>query len=579
MKQLWVLALCFGSLSARADDYLPFKMLSNAAQPFPFYVDSRSNRPAGVDYTVMQNTVERAWASWNAVQCATVKTRSLGPSGGAVPNPVSTIDSASVAPIWMLTNDADAKELFGYAGFIVGITMPRAYAGVLQTCDTYFNAFNTQWSTDPVTPADTMDLETVALHEAGHCLGLGHFVPYDAVMDQVVSPGESVRVLTPTDVTMLCNRYPLPGASGAACLGDGGCLTGTDKCLLQPTTGGLTLKLCTAGCAVNTNANCDVPFTCQSSMAFAGYTGACLLPGSAVTEVGKACVQNADCNNSFARCRPPEPAANGNTAWVDGYCTQSCEVGDPACPAGSTCVPLDTGLRCAQSCRVGFADCRAQYACAPIDAVGTTGVCIPRCYADTDCANTAAQGCRTCDGLCVDRQSIGAQIGDGCTRDADCGLGQSCRATDSTSTVKQCTQSCGRGCGMCPAGSICTPGTRGELFCLRECTGPLTCPAGLRCADTAVGKGCQPGCTGDNNCPVGQYCTLGECYAPETDAGCGSLCNLPDAGKPVIVIPKDAGTGSGGSGGCGCTSVDPALGLAALGLLSVLRRRRAWRGP
>ena len=171
----------------------------------------------------------------------------------------------------------------------------RAYAGVLQTCDTYFNAFNTQWSTDPVTPADTMDLETVALHEAGHCLGLGHFIPYDAVMDQVVSPGESVRVLSPTDVTMLCNRYPLPGANGAACLGDGGCLAGTDKCLLQPTTGGLTLKLCTAGCAVNTNANCDVPFTCQASMAFPNYTGACLLPGSAVTEVGKACVQNADC--------------------------------------------------------------------------------------------------------------------------------------------------------------------------------------------------------------------------------------------------------------------------------------------
>lgn len=570
------LALCVALAGSSAfAQYLSFKMLGTQSQPFTVYVDSRLSTPAGLDYTIVQNATERAWATWSAPSCSSVKVRSLGPSVGTVPNPVLANDNYSVGPVWMMTLDADAREIFGPTTYVVGITLPRAYAGVLQTCDIYFNGFGAQWSVDGVPPSDRNDVETVVLHEQGHCLGLGHFGPAaDGVMDQVVEVGQALRSLSPTDVQVLCARYPANGAAGAPCRGDGGCDTSL-KCLAQPPTNGFTTSLCVNGCTTGANAACEIPLSCQASSAFTstGFNGACTMPGDIITKVGKPCTQFAECGSGFGVCRPPEASSGTEPLWADGYCTQRCETGDPTCPAGSTCVTLDTGRYCTQSCRVGLADCRPQYACAPIDAIGTSGVCIPRCYNDADCADPIGTTCRTCDGLCVNRQNISGQIGDVCSDQSTCGAGQICRATDPNSLQKQCTQQCARGCAECPNGSTCTPGTNGELFCLRDCTGPGTCPIGLRCADTTVGKSCQPACSIDPDCPVGQFCYLGECYSvPPQDAGCATLCSKPDAGKPVVVPPKDGGVGDGGSGGCGCSSVDPLL-LAALGALVVGRRR------
>lgn len=553
-------ALVLSSSALAQGDYLPFKMISNQAQPFPYHVDTRPGAP--VDATQARNAVERAWDTWNAVQCASPKVRSQGGTQGNVPMVISTSDQFSVSAIWMTTFDADAEQIFGNVVFTIAVSIPRAYAGVLQTCDTYFNAFSAGWSLDATTPSNFMDVETVMLHEAGHCLGLNHLGNINAVMNQAVEPGQNVRVLTGDDITPFCFRNANVGTEGAPCAGDGGCNTNL-KCLPQPVTNGVTTSLCTRGCGLNTNPDCEIPLSCQPSVAFMGFNGACLLPGTQVTQVGRACTDSMECGSSFGVCRPPENASNGNFFWVDGYCTQRCEPGDPVCPAGSACVQLDTGRACAQSCRIGLADCRAQYTCAAIDTIGTTGVCIPRCYADVDCADTVNFTCRTCDGLCVPRQNISGLIGDICTDDSSCGAGQNCRVTGTYSTLKQCTQQCARGCATCPNGTTCTPGARGELFCLKDCTGPGTCPLGLRCADTSVGKACMPQCNSDPECPVGQFCSMGECYTPNEDASCGTLCNRPDAGSKPIVITTDGGVTGGGSGGCGCVTGESTEALPA----------------
>ncbi|MBL8910125.1 MAG: matrixin family metalloprotease [Archangium sp.] len=549
---LTILALAGTSALAQVPVYLPYKMVSNQQQPFPYHVDNRPGIP--LDATSVRNAVERAWDSWNAVQCAAPKVRSQGPTSGVVPMPLSTSDQFSVSALWMTTFDSDAEAVFGNVNFVVAVTIPRAYAGVLQTCDTYFNSFTGNWTVDATTPPNLMDVETVMLHEAGHCLGLDHFGSPNAVMNQAVEAGTNLRALSSEDISALCTRNPNVGEEGAPCAGDGGCNGSLLKCLPQPITNGVSTNLCSKGCGLNTSPDCALPLSCQPSSAFMGYNGACLLPGALVTQVGKACADAMECGSAFGVCRDPEMASGGNFFWVDGYCTQRCENGDPACPAGSACVQLDTGRFCTQSCRIGLADCRAQYACAPIDTIGTTGVCIPRCYADQDCADTTNFTCRTCDGLCVPRQNIAGAIGDICNDDTTCGAGQSCRVTSSSSPLKQCTQQCARGCSQCPNGTTCTPGARNELFCLRDCTGPGTCPLGLRCADTSVGKSCLPQCNNDPDCPVGQFCSMGECYTPNEDASCGTLCMRPDAGGGPVVIRDAGGNTGGGTGGCGCVS-------------------------
>jgi hypothetical protein len=153
-----------------------------------------------------------------------------------------------------------------------------------------------------------------------------------------------------------------------------------------------------------------------------------------------------------------------------------------------------------------------------------------------------------------------------------------CRVVSDKSTVKTCTQQCARGCGVCPSNSTCTPLAQGDLFCLRNCTGPGTCPQGLRCADTSAGKGCIPACVQNTDCPVGQSCFNGECYAPTTDAGCTTLCAPTDAGHPIVPTGKDAGTGNGGTGGCGCAEPGQGLPFFFLALLLLaISRRSSWR--
>jgi MYXO-CTERM domain-containing protein len=444
---------------------------------------------------------------------------------------------------------------------------------VLNQCDIYLNGANATWSTSGTTASGDLDVETVMLHEAGHCLGLDHF-GLGNVMQGDVQAGFQKRGLDQQDIDALCQHNPISGGIGSPCPDGGGCGNTVPgiKCVTQPLPTG-SAKFCTVGCQDGTGFQCDVPLYCQAANFFSPtFTGACLRSGNTVTTVGSPCVAGSNCSSSLGVCQA-DVGPGFFPRWVQGYCTQHCEAGQPNCPAGSACT-LTPAAFCLASCRVGLADCRPDYSCA---LTSNGGVCIPSCHADSDCGDVVNYQCRVCDGLCVARQNVSGQIGDVCSVDTQCGAGQICSAVLPGKPGMLCTLPCGKGCGDCPTGAACHPiAPTNALYCLKTCSGPGTCQAGTRCANLPTGRGCVPPCDNDFDCNVGENCVLGDCINPnEDDAGCGAFCMTGDSGHPIIPPKKDGGSGPGGTGGCGCsTPSDFAALLAAAAVLWAMSRRR-----
>lgn len=181
-------------------------------RPVPYFVTERA--VDGVTVSQLRDAVTRAFGSWQAVASARVQ---------------SQFEALTIAPPGFqdgrttlgFLDRPDLDRVLGATSFLLDAT-----TGEIIEADVFFNT-RFDWSTAPGGQPGRVDLESVALHEIGHLLGLGHsaigetemipggrrVIASGAVMFPIaLSAGATAdRQLQPDDIAGISDLYPAAG--------------------------------------------------------------------------------------------------------------------------------------------------------------------------------------------------------------------------------------------------------------------------------------------------------------------------------------------------------------------------------
>lgn len=133
---------------------------------------------AGVSAAEFQSTLARAFATWEAVPTASIAFQFVGVTG-AEPFDEDGISVVGFQP------HPDMDRVLAATGFLID-----TLTGQIVESDIFFNSA-LPWFTGAQSGTGRFDLESVALHEVGHFVGLGH----SALGETEMQPGGRRRVL------------------------------------------------------------------------------------------------------------------------------------------------------------------------------------------------------------------------------------------------------------------------------------------------------------------------------------------------------------------------------------------------
>jgi hypothetical protein len=523
--------------------------------------------------------VDRAFTTWER-PCSTLR---FEPEANGVDADTPEMDGHNVIRFEerRLPREIDPDTTLAYTSH-VGVYC----TGIIAEADITFNAVTFAWSDRD--DSDRADIETVALHEIGHLLGLDHSPLEDAVMYPSII--ERVRrTLSRDETDAICAMYP--ANRGGVCGRDADC-GGGEVCILGVNSDGTVAPRCgptlgrgRAGQACDAEAG-----VCENGC----RNGLCLNDDLC----SNVCSGDGDCPGGWT-CLP-QAGVDGGPGY--GLCVnvRTCEDDVDACPAGEVCVPTRHPVEnrtfriCVEATGgrgVGDA-CDDAEQC--VGALCLGGRCSQACDGDGDCGSYPCEPTRI-SGLPGD-VAVCAVAEAACGRAADCAGDLTCTfVVEGDITRSICAPTEGgpagtacRGAADCRAGYCLEAGV-----CTDVCRDDRDCPADMECGRVRVGRTSQLACV-----PVAADMGV----APDASAGPERDATVarPDAGParddatlPLadagFALSEDAGGGGridadasvpdgvvvkrGGEDG-GCNAAGSAGGGWLFALPFLVRRRR-----
>ncbi len=436
-----------------------------------------------------------------------------------------------------------------------------------------------------------------------------------------------------TFCSLTCTENAQCGAGYTCQLPDGFCVPSSNTCTNQCTTATQCASgyTCVNGACTprgDTGDPCTVSLTCkpcnvctrESATAAASYCRACCAGqgqgGFCNSCPNAACGANSTCAaltaGSSSVCLPGssaptscQPCNNGQCAdgllCAGGRCRAACNPAAPgACLAcfsltggGGACACADeisaVGEPCGQIGNNTFAACGTGLAC-----VGSTSfVCRARCEVANPASCPTGQSCQLMNGVAVCVPGTEGSTCAPCTNTGQCNTGLTCYLgrcytpcnVNLASACATCVQSEAGGGGVCGCQDQISPengpcGTQPEV---------KSCQTGLKCISGSCRARCDPMVAG--TCPNFTDCASvgGDFYCVDqamntgggTGAGGGGGGGARTGGGGGT-RPTGGGAGGGGGGGamdlgCGCGPAGSPMGALLVGLVAILRRRRACR--
>lgn len=152
-------------------------------------------------------SIEAGFAAWSSPGCTAWEAELLGDTDDGY-----DFDDGKSVFLWIC--DSWPGEL-GQAGSVIAVTMPVWDPdGVIGEADMIFNNVGFCW--DDTGEGDCIDVRSIATHEEGHFLGLGHTNVRGATMLGFYPGGTSARTLEDDDIEGVCALYPIAGTSAAS---------------------------------------------------------------------------------------------------------------------------------------------------------------------------------------------------------------------------------------------------------------------------------------------------------------------------------------------------------------------------